>query len=393
GRSNLHLLMSKALEYALYLTWIVNPEDVYPEELTDLIRDLAADPGPPQNPHEVADRLSSLTTTAMLSFRPQQVKDFIERAKSHRKAASRGDRDSFNLPNWETAFFELRSEAEKQLARAETLTSQARLDQQTRMQQWEQALTSNNFTRLWKSTAGREPPKDPIPDKPHWNPTDAQLWTRVAIGLGAYITGAYALDTEMAQQVFCLNWIYENLYFPVLRDPNYRSTLVIHLTIMSSLIPLAVMSSIGVGNFLNLIAEKTQNLSDPFVGKVRDAAKRWGNLGGWQRLITSGIRVMAMVVPSFAGRLVRFGGAPGFVQAITEGINPFERITPNSPVGRHLNLQKPTFVGFQRPQRQWWKLSPASEKLIEAVSERDRRASVLESWYLARNLGYFTSPG
>ncbi len=148
----------------------------------------------------------------------------------------------------------------------------------------------------------------------------------------------------------------------------------------------------AAGRFFIPILNKAKQkapLPGEFKLTLEQIIEKWGasHLRTRDRLAAFGFKVAALLLPLIY-RGFQIVGQPHFHKALTQGVNPFERVHPQSYLGRAGDIERPMFLGLGWPR---WKVGELYEKksqLVNLVSEQKKRVerlSRLMAYYALSN--------
>ena len=156
---------------------------------------------------------------------------------------------------------------------------------------------------------------------------------------------------------------------------------------------------LGVGFLLIMIA--LGKLSIPFlrsVGKlplpgevkltIEQIVEKWSkdNIENQDKLTAFGFKVAALLLPLFY-RGFQIVGQENAFSALVRGINPFQRVTPNSPLGRAAEIERSMSLGFGFPR---WN-GKAYEKKSQLINLADEQKNRIDR--LSRIIAYYAVSG
>jgi hypothetical protein len=178
------------------------------------------------------------------------------------------------------------------------------------------------------------------------------VWGKMAVGATAYMAGGVLLGHyhEAFQQISTLNWMYENMFPAVLKDAEYRMPLLKSTLVLAAAWPAAVGASYLVGKSLKGLNQVVQAHDGRVARLIRDLNKNWGDLTNWQRITSFGMRIYSELVLGFwITGIERLGRQKTFFTAANSGVNPFQKIQPDSAVGQKVGITEAARVGLINP--------------------------------------------
>ena len=120
-------------------------------------------------------------------------------------------------------------------------------------------------------------------------------------------------------------------------------------------------------------------------GYMEDVVNKWKDTGVFKRIVAAGIRIVAYAIYPFWNYIAKGMGQPHFFSAIHKGLNPFQKIRPNTDIGEKAGIQKPTRLGSQGLLNPQWRESEdfnQQRKLQNVAMEKELRTKSIV-WLLA----------
>ena len=104
-----------------------------------------------------------------------------------------------------------------------------------------------------------------------------------------------------------------------------------------------------VKNKLSVLPEKGVG---EFILTLEQMIEKWGkkHIRSEDRQAAFGFKTAAGLLPLFY-RVFQLSGFPHLYSAFTQGLKPFQKITPDSPLGKAAGIEQPMRLGLGRP---WW---------------------------------------
>ena len=122
---------------------------------------------------------------------------------------------------------------------------------------------------------------------------------------------------------------------------------------------------------------------------INQTIERWENRRMRDRLAGFGFRLAGAILPVFY-RMFQLAGQPHLFLALTQGLNPFERVTPDSSIGKVAGVNSPkTLLGLEIPR---WRTHrenyQVKSRVINTAVEQKQK---IES--LSRVMAYYAMSG
>lgn len=206
----------------------------------------------------------------------------------------------------------------------------------------------------------------------------------VTMALAAYLSaGAIMGGMETLHQVQALSWIYEHMYFDVLKDTAYRFPLSMSIMSWIGVWPAALATSFAFEKVLNAVNHAYKNSNSHIAQFVRDFRNTWGPITDWQRILSIGMRSYSYVVYPYLRVLIEKAvRQKAFLSAYENGLNPFQKIMKDSELGKQMGLEKNEFLGLNNP-------TLGSEKMTTTVDRKVKIQSALQQQKLrAKSLAW-----
>jgi len=291
-------------------------------------------------------------------------------------------------------------------------------------------IECGDFSASWKELVGYQKPEKLSPHQQRMKALREFVSGEGARQLGRTLTlvgviaGAWGLygfadyaihnSGELSAQnlVRFMNWFHDNYVPAAVKDFDYRWPLAKSITSMMGLIPAVMLSGAMVGpglkatsvvfqklaQALELIAQKKGSTTlgskaKELAEKARyyarsfvDSAQLWNGLGIWQRVVTAGNRIWAVLMyPCFnwiVGTVLR---NPTTLPALKNFVNPLKRYSPDSAVGQAAKLTAPVFAGITNPfasSSKHTETVEAQKRVQNVIALQQKRAESM-AWLLA----------
>ena len=126
-----------------------------------------------------------------------------------------------------------------------------------------------------------------------------------------------------------------------------------------------------------------------FKVQVNQAIEKWKDQSNSARLAGAGFKIAAKLLYAFWLRIAEWSGKPHFFPVITSGLKLGQKITPESEIGRQVQLKSPQRLGLS----EWhWNSSAKQykdhEKLMDVIISRNEKIQSL-----SRILAYYALSG
>ena len=311
---------------------------------------------------------------ALRSFGRDTTDRLLVRLKALQAHRGR-QQDRYDLATWIQSFEEIQSRAR---ARLEDPEISAR-ERQLLARQLESDDFGVSYRELLKDAKKSQEVRKKWYEK--WlTPKRLKLLGGIAVATGLHFayTGALEGDFGDAWPLKVAQWIDLNIMPEVLRNAEYRPTLIKSTVAILSMIPVAVLTSVasapmlrGVAKGFAWLARNPEAMTNEVYWKqplpsrvmhllqtrlaqwaegLETTAGRVSEMGVWQRIVTFGNRGYSYIMnPVWNWVFPRVLRQPGFLSAVENGLNPLQRVTPDSSVGRRAGLQESIRVGVNRP--------------------------------------------
>jgi hypothetical protein len=284
---------------------------------------------------ESAASANPLIAAAMRSMGPDEIAGFAASASTHSNLAKR-DTDWFSsFEDWQKVYESVLSGVDK-------------YNSDPKNKRYNRNISPAQVAREWK--VGLE--QNATYQQPKENDNRISGYAYLAIAATAYMASPHLFEmTDAYQKVEFINWIYQHLYPPVLKDATYRSTLIMSTIALAAFWPEGVLSSWITGKVSDIMNATNQD-TDSAVGRAfRDFGRKWGHtLSTWRRITTTSCRAYAETVLAFwIHGIERIGRQKTFFTALNNGLDPFEKILPESPIGQQVGLTEPSRLGLINP--------------------------------------------
>ncbi len=249
--------------------------------------------------------------------------------------------------------------------------------------------SSDELERDWNKLISKYKPEEAVKSEPRAT-TLARLRQKfsaknsmkiLASFLGAssiaYLAYPFVHDAYIIhEQIKVLNWAYENLYPPVLKDAVYRVPLLLSMASLAAIAVEAQAVSCLVGATLRSMADKVKDQTTRQAIYIKDLAKNWAPLDVWQRITTFGMRLYCwLILPYWRVSIEYILRQKTFFSAINNGLNPFQKILASSEMGRKLGLTENQRLGlnavFSNSQMQ--KDILANQQIQSALVDQNRK--------------------
>lgn len=215
----------------------------------------------------------------------------------------------------------------------------------------EDALENGALVNNWQSAYEKSAamPASQKVSKREWIKNTASFTFEYLVPMfaaGALLGYPYAYEQfETWQQVQTLSWMYQALP-DVVKDAEYRVPLLASTVSLIALWPMSVGFSWSIGKGLRVASAALSKSKSKVAQRIRDVARNWGHLNNWQRITSFGMRYFGTLIYPIA-RATIIGGLqqPTSISAWENGLNPFEKISPESALGKRMGLTQPLRVG------------------------------------------------
>lgn len=213
------------------------------------------------------------------------------------------------------------------------------------------------------------------------------IYTAAATAGISYLAFPLLYDQMLADKGFAtLNWMIANLYPDVLKDKEYRLPLIGSILSLTALWPLGTATSIFIGQSLERSSQVLKNSRTAFAQQIRDLAKTWSPLSPWQRTNTFGTRIWSFFNYS-PWRLFfeLYLQQKDFLVALDQGMNPFQFVSANSPLGKAAGIDKSQFLGLYNPFLEKNRMQKVREdkSRIQSTLRQQRNNEKSIAWMIA----------
>ena len=120
-------------------------------------------------------------------------------------------------------------------------------------------------------------------------------------------------------------------------------------------------------------------------GYMEDVVNKWKDTGTLKRIVAAGIRVVAYAIYPFWNYAFKGIGQPHFLSAVSKGLNPFQKIRPESDIGEKAGINRTTRLGSQGLLSPQWRENEdfnQQRKLQNVAMEKELRTKSI-AWLLA----------
>lgn len=252
-------------------------------------------------------------------------------------------------------------------------------------------VTLTEWVDQFKKLHFKPPPKSSSPDpevvfstKKFWQSRNIQ---RGLLILGGISAGSVAAYTQFPTEIIESAALVYNNYLPdVLKDTDYRLTLLYSTLSLCALYPAAHYLSKMTGPFL-IGLEKMAKDGSLFMGHLRELYQKWAPLEVWARIISFGMRIYALLIyPVWDHVFKRILRQPTFLSAIETDVNPLKRIQAESEIGKKLGLTQDQWVGLNNPfifeKEKLNQLKAEKMKIHKYLSDKQNQSRAF-AWLLA----------
>ncbi|MAF91091.1 MAG: hypothetical protein VX583_09940 [Bdellovibrionota bacterium] len=173
----------------------------------------------------------------------------------------------------------------------------------------------------------------------------------VAITLVGIFSGYHVLSHYSELQLKATAWLTNEAMPKVLTDfdyvgpngekANYSEILGLSVISLTLLIPIAMLVSWVSVPSMRLVAKALKKVDPERSSKLEHAAEDWKNLDVWQRIVTMGFRIFAVICLPFFHYLALFTNQRNLIPTMKMGMNPF-KVVKNEKGERH-------FLGVNNP--------------------------------------------
>lgn len=171
---------------------------------------------------------------------------------------------------------------------------------------------------------------------------------------GLYFTFPFLHDLGLTGlEIPAMNWVYENMYMDVMKDA-YKHVLVKSMFSLLLMAPMVIYSCLFIQSLLKTVNKYVENNNNLFSRyariPVRELFRHWAPLTKWEFMGSLGLRqVFLFSYPPIAAVFKYIFQQKALLSAVENGINPFKLISPESELGRMLDLKKPERAGLMNP--------------------------------------------
>lgn len=173
----------------------------------------------------------------------------------------------------------------------------------------------------------------------------------VAITLVGILSGYHVLSHYSELQFKATAWLTNEAMPKVLTDfdyvgpngekANYAKILGLSVISLTLLIPIAMLVSWVSVPSMRLVAKALKKVDPERSAKLEHAAEDWKNLNVWQRIVTMGFRIFAVICLPFFHYLALYTNQRNLIPTMKMGLNPF-KVVKNDKGERH-------FLGLNLP--------------------------------------------
>lgn len=329
---------------------------------------------------------------AMFNVDPSQILSSTKHNTGRRDSI----RHTMTIPKWAIELNAIREQARKEeiilkerLRQAGGPDNSNNRELQERLQGIQAMLADDTYSQDWRSLLlSSQVTPDP---RNRVRKSEAQLkveklkdfsfkYLAPVLATGALFGFPYAYEASTtAQQIQVLSWLYE-IFPAVMKDVEYRNTLVKSVFSIIALWPVAVSTSWAVGKVIALMGKTVQSSNSRFAGIIRDFAKQWAPLTAWQRSGTAGLRMMGVAnYPPIRFLISHLFRQPNIVTAWNNGVNPFQKVKTTNDSNEEIRagIINPFLTGENKQAA-----LERSNRALSILSERKRRVDAL-AWKLA----------
>lgn len=268
------------------------------------------------------------------------------------------------------------------------LSKQSQIDDASHQKvQLDKLIENGDLSSVWKefyANSNLNPTRhEQLQQSRSWIKNKAKLSLKYLtpfLGIGAVFGFPHIYEhVETLRKIKVLEWMYTNTP-AVLKDQEYRWPLLYSTISLVTLWPAAVLISGTIGLSLKILAKAAQNSSSRRAQMIRDLARNWSNITAWQRITSFGMRVYSATIYP-ATRIFIKTMQPQFLTAWLNNLNPFQKINPNSQIGKKSGLTQPMRVGtgklFGKAEKKSTQL-----RVQSVLADREQRIKNL-AWQMA----------
>lgn len=330
---------------------------------------------------EYKEQTNPLFKQVLSQFRQEQLNVLLKRSQNIADVKSRVFDPLTDTADWSKDFQEIVEKVKKQQTESEASLPASEVEknwfQYLEKQKGNELIAKKNETRLQKFTTTL---KKGLSLK--------NLGVFFSVTTVAYLSLPFIHDAAVIQeQVKAISWFYENAYPDILKDATYRVPLLLSTVSLMALWPEAVaLSALAGKSFKKMAAKISDSDQSKWAKTVRDLARQWGDLNNWQRINSLGMRIYAYLIYPYWRVVVDLVlRQKTFFTALENGLNPFEKILKDSPLGKKLGLIKNERIGLNSITANAQKIEQKSHqnlKLQSALKEQKNQTEKM-AWTLA----------
>lgn len=329
---------------------------------------------------EYKEQMNPLFKQVLSQFRQDQLSVLMKRKDDVVEMKSRAFDPLTDTADWSKDFQEILDKAKKEQADLESMASENEAEKnwfQLLEKQKANEIIEKKQTRLQKFTATL---KKGFSLK--------TLGVLFSVSTVAYLSLPFLQDAHIIQeQIKGISWFYQNAYPDILKDATYRVPLLLSTVSLMALWPEAVALSALAGKaFKQMAAKISDSDNSKWAKTIRDLARQWGDLNNWQRINSLGMRIYAYLIYPYWRVIVDLVlRQKTFFTALENGLNPFEKILKDSPLGKKLGLVQNQRIGLNSVIAGAQKIEQQSYqnlKLQSALKEQKNQTEKM-AWTLA----------
>lgn len=330
---------------------------------------------------EYKEQINPLFKQVLSQFRQEQLNVLLKRTDDLAAMKSRVFDPLSDTDDWANDFQQIIEKTKKEQADAESIPVENEIEknwfQLLEKQKAKDLVAKKDQTRLQKFTATL---------KKGFNLKT--LGVIFSVSTVAYLSLPFLQDAHIIQeQIKAISWFYENAYPDILKDATYRVPLLLSTVSLMALWPEAVALSALAGKaFKKMAAKISDSDNSKWAKTIRDLARQWGELNNWQRINSLGMRIYAYLIYPYWRVIVDLVlRQKTFFTAIENGLNPFQKILKDSPLGKKLGLVSNERIGLNSIIASTQKIEEQSHRNLKIQSALREQKNQIDkmSWTLA----------
>lgn len=381
----------RGFKYLIAMLIQIYPANVDQSIAKKLIADIEAGNTPTAESAEM-QAMPEPVRRALLHFSNVQIQNSQASIDQQNRRANR-QFHRLNESDWQKTFAEIERVAKD---RSNQLAQREDENAKYEKQSLDLLLDAGDLTPIWKSLYSQSSLM-PQAKKQMADTKPQREWLRKATSVSLkYLSPIFAVgaiwgfpymyeQTEAMQQIQVLSWMYQNAIPDVVKDLEYRKVLLASTVSLLAIWPASVSISWSMGRALKVTAAALSRSTSKWAGQIRDIARQWAPLSNWQRITSFGMRFYGLLIYPLLQAPLKLFDQTSMITALANGLNPFQKVDPQSALGQKIGAQNSFRIGTLNPFASRNEKDDKLQLQLKAQSilaERKKRIENL-SWIIA----------